>query len=74
MAQIPDLFPYLIGAGVLATTVVLILGVIALARSGGSASGQGMSRSNKLMRLRVLLQALTVMLLVLFAVFFGTAW
>ncbi len=73
MAQIPDLFPYLIGAGVLATTVVLILGVIALARSGGSARGQGMSRSNKLMRLRVLLQALTVMLLVLFAVFFGTA-
>lgn len=55
-----DLFDYLIFAALGAVTVVLALGIYALFRGGDF----GRSWSNKLMRLRVLTQAVAVAILV----------
>jgi hypothetical protein len=55
-----DVFSYLIPAALLAVTVVLGLGIYALFRGGEF----GRSHSNKLMRLRVLLQAVAIAVLV----------
>jgi hypothetical protein len=59
-----DVFSYLIPAALLAVTVVLGLGIYALFRGGDF----GRSYSNKLMRLRVLLQAVAIAVLV------GAVW
>jgi hypothetical protein len=53
-------FRFLIPAGLVAVTVTLGFGLFALFRGGDF----GRSYSNKLMRLRVLLQAITVAILV----------
>jgi hypothetical protein len=55
-----DLFDYLIFAALAAVSVVLALGIYALFRGGDF----GRSWSNKLMRLRVLTQAIAVAVLV----------
>lgn len=55
-----DLFDYLIFAALAAVSIVLALGIYALFRGGDF----GRSWSNKLMRLRVLTQAIAVAILV----------
>jgi len=55
-----DLFSFLIPAALVAVAVVLALGIYALFRGGEF----GRSYSNKLMRLRVLMQAIAVAVLV----------
>jgi hypothetical protein len=55
-----DVFSYLIPAALLAVTAVLGLGIYALFRGGDF----GRSYSNKLMRLRVLMQAIAIAVLV----------
>jgi hypothetical protein len=59
-----DVFSYLIPAALLAVTAVLGLGIYALFRGGDF----GRSYSNKLMRLRVLMQAIAIAVLV------GAVW
>jgi len=59
-----DLFSYLIPAALMAVTLVLALGIYALFRGGDF----GRSYSNKLMRLRVLTQAVAI------AVLAGALW
>ena len=59
-----DAFSYLIPASLLAVTAVLGLGIYALFRGGDF----GRSYSNKLMRLRVLMQAIAI------AVLMGAVW
>ena len=59
-----DFFSYLIPVALLAVAVALGLGIYALFRGGDF----GRSYSNKLMRLRVLLQAVAVAVLV------GAVW
>jgi hypothetical protein len=59
-----DLFSYLIPAALFAVAVVLALGIYALFRGGDF----GRSYSNKLMRLRVLAQAIAI------AVLMGAVW
>jgi hypothetical protein len=55
-----DVFSFLIPAALAAVTLVLGLGIYALFRGGEF----GRSYSNKLMRLRVLLQAIAIAVLV----------
>jgi len=59
-----DIFSYLIPAALIAVASVLALGIYALFRGGDF----GRSYSNKLMRLRVVMQALTI------AVLMGAVW
>jgi hypothetical protein len=59
-----DAFDFLIPAALAAVTLVLGLGIFALFRGGDF----GRSYSNKLMRLRVVMQAIAVAVLV------GAAW
>jgi hypothetical protein len=59
-----DIFSFLIPAALLAVTAVLGLGIYALFRGGDF----GRSYSNKLMRLRVVMQALAIAVLV------GAVW
>jgi hypothetical protein len=59
-----DVFSFLIPAALLAVTAVLALGIFALFRGGVF----GRSYSNKLMRLRVLMQAVAIAVLV------GAVW
>jgi hypothetical protein len=59
-----DVFSYLIPAALLAVTAILGLGIYALFRGGDF----GRSYSNKLMRLRVLMQAIAIAVLV------GAVW
>ncbi len=59
-----DVFSFLIPAALLAVTAVLFLGIYALFRGGDF----GRSYSNKLMRLRVLMQAIAIAVLV------GAVW
>lgn len=59
-----DIFSFLIPAALVAVTLVLALGIYALFRGGDF----GRSYSNKLMRLRVLMQALAIAVLV------GAVW
>ncbi|CAN7481843.1 twin transmembrane helix small protein [Phenylobacterium sp. LjRoot219] len=55
-----DIFSYLIPAALAAVTIVLALGIYSLYRGGDF----GRSYSNKLMRLRVVTQAIAVAVLV----------
>ena len=59
-----DVFSFLIPAALGAVAIVLALGIFALFRGGDF----GRSYSNKLMRLRVLMQAIAIAVLV------GAAW
>ena len=59
-----DVFDYLIYAALAAVTLVLFAGIYALFRGGEF----GRTYSNKLMRLRVLMQAVAIAVLV------GVAW
>jgi hypothetical protein len=59
-----DIFSYLIPAALIAVASVLALGIYALFRGGDF----GRSYSNKLMRLRVVMQALAI------AVLMGAVW
>ena len=54
-----DVFDILIPAALLAVATVLAFGIYALVRGGD----YGRSRSNKLMRLRVVMQAVAIMVL-----------
>jgi hypothetical protein len=58
-----DIFDYLIYAALAAVSIVLALGIYSLFRGGEF----GRSYSNKLMRLRVLTQAIAIAVLVLAA-------
>lgn len=55
-----DVFDYLIPAALLGVATVLAIGIYALYRGGDF----GRSYSNKLMRLRVVMQALAVVVLI----------
>ena len=55
-----DVFDFLIPAALVGVSVVLALGIYALFRGGDF----GRSYSNRLMRLRVLLQAIAIVVLV----------
>lgn len=55
-----DVFDFLIPAALLAVAVVLAFGIYALFRGGDF----GRSYSNKLMRLRVVMQAIAIVVLV----------
>jgi hypothetical protein len=55
-----DVFDYLIYAALAAVSIVLAFGIYALFRGGDF----GRSYSNKLMRLRVLMQAIAIVVLV----------
>jgi hypothetical protein len=59
-----DIFTYLIPAALLAVTAVLAVGIYSLFRGGEF----GRSYSNKLMRLRVVMQAVAI------AVLMGAVW
>jgi Hypoxia induced protein conserved region len=59
-----DIFSYLIPVALAAVTLVLAFGIYALFRGGD----YGRSYSNKLMRLRVVLQAVAI------AVLMGAVW
>lgn len=59
-----DVFTYLIPAALVSVAAVLALGIYALFRGGDF----GRSYSNKLMRLRVLMQAIAIAVLV------GAVW
>ncbi|MDB5447734.1 MAG: hypothetical protein JWQ97_3051 [Phenylobacterium sp.] len=59
-----DIFSFLIPAALAAVTIVLALGIYALYRGGDF----GRSYSNKLMRLRVVAQAIAI------AVLMGALW
>jgi hypothetical protein len=59
-----DVFSYLIPAALIAVVIVLALGIYALFRGGDF----GRSYSNKLMRLRVVAQAIAI------AVLMGAVW
>jgi len=59
-----DIFSYLIPAALMAVAIVLALGIYALFRGGDF----GRSYSNKLMRLRVVAQAIAI------AVLMGAVW
>jgi hypothetical protein len=59
-----DIFTFLIPAALTAVTIVLAMGIYALYRGGDF----GRSYSNKLMRLRVLAQAIAI------AVLMGALW
>jgi hypothetical protein len=59
-----DIFSFLIPASLLSVAAVLALGIYALFRGGDF----GRSYSNKLMRLRVLMQAIAIAVLV------GAVW
>jgi hypothetical protein len=59
-----DIFSFLIPAALTAVTIILALGIFALYRGGDF----GRSYSNKLMRLRVVAQAIAV------AVLMGAVW
>lgn len=59
-----DIFSYLIPAALTAVAVVLAFGIYALFRGGDF----GRSYSNKLMRLRVVMQAIAI------AVLMGAVW
>ena len=59
-----DIFSFLVPAALTAVTIILALGIYALYRGGDF----GRSYSNKLMRLRVVTQALAV------AVLMGALW
>lgn len=59
-----DIFSFLIPAALLSVAAVLALGIYALFRGGDF----GRSYSNKLMRLRVVMQAVAIAVLV------GAAW
>lgn len=67
MDLLHDTLPILVLAGVAATTGVLVLGLVVLAKRGGA----GDPRSNKLMRWRLIFQGLTIAVLVLGALIFG---
>ena len=55
-----DLFSFLVPAALIAVAIVLALGIYSLFRGGEF----GRSYSNKLMRLRVLMQAIAIAVLV----------
>tara|TARA_B100000749_G_scaffold180666_1_gene139518 strand:- start:132 stop:335 length:204 start_codon:yes stop_codon:yes gene_type:complete len=59
-------FPMLIIIALIAVLIVLAIGVIGMLRGGDFNRRYG----NKLMRLRVLLQALAIILIILFVVLF----
>lgn len=58
---------FLIPLGLAATAVILAIGIYSLARGGAFAK----ANSNKLMRLRVMAQAVTIALMVLFLLLIG---
>jgi hypothetical protein len=63
MSGLSGIMPYLIGAVMAATLIVLAVGLIAMLRGGNFNRRYG----NKLMRMRILFQAVAIALFVLFA-------
>ncbi|PPR18562.1 MAG: hypothetical protein CFH37_00410 [Alphaproteobacteria bacterium MarineAlpha9_Bin7] len=68
MEAFQAVFPMLIAIALLAVLAVLVVGIIAMFRGGEFNRLYG----NKLMRLRVLFQALAILLIVLFVVLIQT--
>ena len=66
MEAFEAVFPMLIIIALIAVLIVLAIGVIGMLRGGDFNRRYG----NKLMRLRVLLQALAIILIILFVVLF----
>ncbi len=66
MTAMERLFPYLVGIAMAAVLVVLLLGVGSMFRGGEF----NRKYANKLMRLRVALQALALILFAIFMLFF----
>lgn len=58
---------FLIPLGLAATAIILAIGIYSLARGGAFAK----ENSNKLMRLRVMAQAITIALMLLFLLLIG---
>ena len=63
MSLLQDIFPYILGISLAAVVVVLAVGVISMFRCGEFNARWG----NRLMRARVVLQALAVLLILAFA-------
>lgn len=63
MSTVSGIMPYLIGAAMVATLLVLLVGLVAMLRGGKFNQRYG----NKLMRLRILMQVIAVALFVIFA-------
>jgi hypothetical protein len=63
MSGLSGVMPYLIGAAMAATLLVLVVGLIAMLRGGDFNRRHG----NRLMRMRILFQAIAVLLFVVFA-------
>jgi len=63
MSAFSGIMPYLIGAAMAATLLVLLVGLIAMLRGGRFNQRYG----NRLMRLRILMQVIAVALFVIFA-------
>ncbi len=66
MRAMEKLFSYLVGIVMAAVLVVLVIGVASMFRGGAF----NRKYANKLMRLRVLLQALALLLFAIFMIFF----
>jgi len=66
MTRMETLFSYLVGIAMAAVLAVLIVGVASMFRGGEF----NRKHANKLMRLRVLLQALALLLFAIFMLFF----
>jgi len=66
MTRMETLFSYLVGIAMAAVRAVLIVGVASMFRGGEF----NRKHANKLMRLRVLLQALALLLFAIFMLFF----
>ena len=60
MALVRTIYPYLVGLSLAAVLAVLFAGLVAMARGGDF----GKKYSNKLMRVRVITQAVAILLLV----------
>ncbi|MFI4987566.1 MAG: twin transmembrane helix small protein [Alphaproteobacteria bacterium] len=66
MTAMEKLFSYLVGIAMAAVVVVLVAGVVSMFRGGAF----NRKYANKLMRLRVLLQAVALILFAIFMLFF----
>jgi len=63
VSLLQDIFPYILGISLAAVVIVLAVGVISMFRGGEFNARWG----NRLMRARVVLQALAVLLILAFA-------
>jgi hypothetical protein len=65
MGMLAAIFPYLIGLGLASVVIVLAMGVVGMLRGGEF----NRRNANKLMRLRVATQGVTILLFAIFMLF-----